>query len=311
MDFLNFKRPDYTYISGSFALNYKLKKLDEIEKNDIDLYVNICDSKFKVVGFVKFIKFLIDDNYTLLSLSNKNYSSNYIKKECEDEILEKIHIMKNKKKCNMYDYIKDGKFSVIKLVRNKNTYQSESQIDIILIKSAIDNFINKHFDISIVKNYIKSNNLVVCMHLEDINNKIAYYDLDKFISKIKNYIHFCKFIERMCKYTSRGFCIRMKSVEVEIDLTEESVKMLLSGICRFIIDMRIKEHRPRKHVLFLSTNKEKFKMSNNKNCVEYFKLFSVFSFLDKEDYEKNNMCQSIPVILYKIRMLSDIKNRLY
>ena len=84
-------------------------------------------------------------------------------------------------------------------------HNGEIDIDIIFINQDIESYIDKNFDISCVKNYIDNTYKVKCLYEEDVINKIARINKDRFKNILSSNKNFDKFLIRYIKYTNRGY----------------------------------------------------------------------------------------------------------
>ena len=233
---IDIKRPEFINISGSYVLhkiliNYNVSH--NWKPSDLDIYISINNNNFNVISCLDYIKEIL--KYLTNGTNNQNEfinnkMSNYVY-DITDAIakayINKLNINSNNVNVDanvnpnpdVNDYIK-----ICDNILNVIMFQIDNiKIDFILIDIEIDDYINKNFDLSIIKNYINNNNIII--HLNDTNdllNKISNYDFqlfNKLISKklIYRQSNIIKFIDRIIKYNTRGFQIYLNYLQCVCD----------------------------------------------------------------------------------------------
>lgn len=195
--------PSFCRISGSYALKSMLG--DIIDNNDIDIYINISDDKYKLSSILSYYKSLLTMGFSM----NMNYTHT-------NELLlfaEKVSafvakysvntLMDMEEAINTDGYVQDSDFSVIKLFRQEDNMS----LDLILITDPVEDYIEEHFDLSICKNYIDNNGACVSMFSDHVNERISEYKMSLLLKRINSTSHVKKFVERIYKYANRNIKI--------------------------------------------------------------------------------------------------------
>jgi hypothetical protein len=221
---INIERPVFIYLSGSSVLNYILKNND-IETNwrpsDIDIYIDFSHESFTLIKALDYIK-----NIHLWFSNNSNNQKTYVTNQMTSisdsisKVFAKYYKNKLKKEFGqrVNDFYNEEGYSFIGNIVDVLTYSFDSlKLDFVMINIDIETFINTHFDLSIVKNYIDNNNKIVNLNnLQDstpfLKFKIAEYDLQVLRLRFtQNTQRSCiTFITRITKYINRGIKIYLK-----------------------------------------------------------------------------------------------------
>ncbi len=194
--------PPATYISGSYALS-QINPILGINNNDVDIYMHINSSEFDIKKACIFILELFEAGY----VSPINMPTGLV-----IEFMRRInairtnHVLNELFNSNIDDgdngYVNDDAFSVFKMSDNNG-----GMIDIILIQMPIEDYINKYFDLSICKNYIKPDGSSVSLYKEHVDSNISEYKLSFLKKRLHSPQHITKFINRIYKYSNRGIHI--------------------------------------------------------------------------------------------------------
>ncbi len=272
MNIESIQRPQYVYISGSYVLkraneegmlydfSYKSLNLEEFIGGDIDIYIDVSNDLFNLLDISKWLKTIYELGYfsklnsnsvdfrryknmendekervlksmiymTLTSLSCF-YKKYIIKKLYEEDIAgEDID--------NIENYLNGDNFMLTKLV----SVDSDYDIDLIFITRNMEAYMEKHFDLSICKNYINNENDIISVFSEHVEKNISEYNYNLFSSRNFSYSQNIKFIERIAKYNKRGVKIYMNfgcvcglnlvNCECKLRLSIENMKSALSGM---------------------------------------------------------------------------------
>lgn len=224
-EILNINRPKFINISGSYVL-YKI--LSNNNKNinwnpsDIDIFISINDKYFNYYECLDYLSKLVIH-------IKKKYNSDTILNTLRDMIFyigNKITLAFNAEILNAhninYRYIVDTPVRNMYLVVSdrdlidvyKIKCSDTINIDFILIKCNIEQYIHNNFDMSVVRNYINYKNKIVQFNnIADIVNGISEYSTKKFIEHCNsiNNPSIYTFITRIQKYINRGFKIYLKN----------------------------------------------------------------------------------------------------
>ena len=215
-ELLNIKRNEFINISGSVILK-KILIQNNIphawNSNDIDIYISVNNISFTTFKCLNYIK----DILTFFTYGTNNQNQ-FIKDKLSDyaydisRIVANAYIDKINNENNIQNNTEIDNYSSISLnILDVIKFNFDSiNIDFIFIDIEIDSYIIKNFDLSIVQNYINSENRIIQFNnTDDIKNSICNYNLTKFefiISQNSKYNIF-SFITRIYKYNQRGFKI--------------------------------------------------------------------------------------------------------
>ena len=250
-------RPQFVYISGSYALQ-KAKEINNINSNDIDLYIDVSHPDFNFPEVVKWLKEIHMLGYCIecqqRSLEYRLFHSypDNIKKRIVETNLKMTYTeinmfykkwvidvaMGNYVETNEDPYLSETDFRVFKLINSSSDLLS---LDIILINMPISDYINKFFDLSIVKNYIDSDNKLFCFNENHISNNICEYRFSHFRNRILNSYQANSFMKRILKYSNRGFKIYMTfycdceeiNCEDSLRLSKENMLIIIQRLVSF------------------------------------------------------------------------------
>ena len=306
---LNIERPPFVYISGSFALK---TLLDSINSGDIDLYIDVSSSDFNYLELTKWLMSLHSIGYcqntqqrSIEYLNFHNYSDDikkriiksnlqmtlatfyiYYKKWLISNVLNEV----NSDAINNDPYTSNNSFRVIKLI---NSDSNLPPLDIILINTHIRDYIEKFFDLSIVKNYIDYKGNVVSMNREHINLGICEYPINSYNQKVISNLQAFQFIERVLKYSGRNFKIYMtlecgcKNITCEdsLRLSQNNIMIILNKLLNYTCGNK---------------NKSLYIDYNEKN---YTKIKQKIS----KNLRRINISQLIKYCIYYLRNLIELK----
>jgi hypothetical protein len=266
---LDAQRPEYVYISGSYALKEiqeHTNGVSSIKGGDIDIYINIEHENFNMRECCKFYNVLISSDFychRMRHFTGVNFISSMM-----NEFIISINTLKRNKIVsefinefigedndnateNIDDYMNGDGFSVIKLKNKEN----DQQIDIIFILTSMEEYMDKLFDISIVKNYINNNGEIISLYKDHVDKNIAEYKYSLFKSRLSISTHISKFIDRIFKYNDRNVkiymtfsdfkdnnsecysCTELKDITCEcgIRLSKENIKNVMTGVVNNIL----------------------------------------------------------------------------
>ena len=229
MDFLlENTRPEFMYISGSYALN-KLLNNSTWSSNDLDLYICIDDNKFNYTSAMDYFNNLFKSYSSAINIDDHNIINSF-KNNLKDLSAHMLDAMELNY-FNKYNNTKNNNFICADTeYYNSNhnildvysilLYTNNLKIDVIFINNDIKSYIINNFDLSIVKNYIDHTGLInqIDNH-SDINNMISDYNFNLIPNSYfvyKNPTQVFKFIQRVIKYSNRGFKIYMKYNPISI-----------------------------------------------------------------------------------------------
>jgi hypothetical protein len=218
---LDIKRPEFMYISGSYVLN-KLLNNPNWSSNDLDLYICINDNEFNYTSAMNYFNNLFESDYLEINIDNQNIINELKRslKGISTRILDAMELNYFNKRNNTSNHnnLSDTQYynhnHNILDVYSIILYTNDLKIDVIMINNDIESYIIDNFDLSIVKNYIDHNGLITQIdNYNDINNMISDYNfnlIQKSYIAYQNPTQVFKFIQRVIKYSSRGFKIYMK-----------------------------------------------------------------------------------------------------
>jgi hypothetical protein len=216
-ELFNINRPEFINISGSIVLKKILIDNNishDWNSNDLDIYISINNISFNTFTCLDYIKDII----TFLTYGTSNQTE-FINNKMEDiaynvsDIVAKEYMNKiineniNKNEIEDLDSYRSISNNIINVI--KFSYEN-IQIDFIFIDIEIDSYIVNNFDLSIIQNYINSeNNIVQFNNLNDIKESICNFNLNKldYILSHDPKYNIKSFITRIYKYNNRGFKI--------------------------------------------------------------------------------------------------------
>lgn len=228
---IDIKRPEFINISGSYLLHKILitnNLSHDWKPSDLDIYISINNINFNVIACLDYIKEIL--KYLTNGTNNQNEFiidklSDYVYKLID--AVAKAYIRKMNINHDNHDSDDDSDddsdhdyFKISDNILNVITFKIDNiKIDFILIDIEIDDYINKNFDLSIIKNYLNNNNQIIQLNdTNDLLNKISNYDFhlfNKLISKklMNRQCYIIKFIDRIIKYNARGFKIYLNYLQ--------------------------------------------------------------------------------------------------
>lgn len=366
MNVESIKRPSYVYISGSYALkraneesmlydfNYKSLNLEEFREGDIDIYIDLSDDLFNLLDISKWIKSIYDLGYFNKLNSNsidfkryRNMNEDEKKKVLKNMVymtltslscLYKRYIIKKlyEEEADIDDienYINNDNFMCTKLI----SVYSDYNIDLIFITRDMESYMEKHFDLSICKNYINHENNIISVFSEHVEQNISEYNYKLFKLRNFNYSQNIKFIERIAKYNRRGvkiymnfecFCgLNLVNCECKLRLSIENMKIALSGMINYCMSLEELDN-PFKHS-YSNYGKIQLKLDNDLKIVSdgynttakivmitnhFGKIvnqtvvenYSINQLLKTNTYNKIKFSKMLNVSIMKLRVLNEL-----
>ena len=237
-EFITFLNNDNVFLSGSSILQIINKNVYNDTFKDLDIYIditkfydlNIKDLLFNLTTMLNKANYVSEKDFNILFLKSKKKQS-FLKSYYTLREIRKLKKQTNNDKINdddkklEDDIFKNTNFENItlgsvllsqnfldyfKFVNINNT----TKIEIIFINSHIKDFMDKTFDMSIIKNYYTKGE-IYCKSVSNIFYKKSVINLHHFYNRILNNKHeFKNFMLRYTKYKNRGYNIYIGSIEV-------------------------------------------------------------------------------------------------
>ncbi len=306
---------DFMYISGSFALEQlfiKYNKNIDWSCGDCDIYICVNDEDFNPDEMLNYCYALLDNglNTNAGNLIGKTISSLYstamhfktskniknIMKEFNTRSNSEMAMEVDRNNRNVrheYMYSANNILDVVKV-----NFHNNFKIDFIFIDVDIETYINSNFDLSIVKNYINNFGQIISLsNKSDTLNMISSYDYELFSKRLGVHIskNYKNFMNRLKKYSDRGFLIYIKPEAVKCECKE------INCLCSIKLDNDFLEF----FYLSVCSLREKFinykftkcarESGHPRRCSSYSRVYRT----EGEQFTKcNKYVNLIPHILY-------------
>lgn len=236
---LTINRTNYINISGPSVLQKLVER--NINSSGIYILISVNNKEFDFVEVAGYIKQL----YSLSSDNCINCGIGKIAVVLGDVTTKYInHKLRNKEDTSEgHDYLKihSDVVSVNEIKIHTGNHRNVS-IKLIFINNNIEDYLLKNYDISVLRNYINNDNLVVHLHNEeDLKKNIASYSFKIFQKKLYQKCsprNLSQFVERVLKYNKRGFKLYMKvKYNKTIHITCECKKINCTCLTTLHIDI--------------------------------------------------------------------------